>query len=80
MKTLGAYEAKTHLSRLLDEVERGEGFVITRHGRPVAVLRGYPSERLDLGGRIRDFRRRHRIAEQGIGMEEILSLRDEGRR
>jgi prevent-host-death family protein len=38
MKELGAYEAKTHLSRLLDEVERGESFAITKHGRPVALL------------------------------------------
>lgn len=38
MKEIGAYEAKTHLSRLLDEVERGERFVITKHGRPLALL------------------------------------------
>ena len=38
MKRLGAYEAKTHLSRLLDDVERGESYAITKHGRPVALL------------------------------------------
>lgn len=38
MKRLGAYEAKTNLSRLLDEVERGESFAITKHGRTVAYL------------------------------------------
>ena len=38
MKRLGAYEAKTHLSRLLDQVEAGESFAITKHGRPVALL------------------------------------------
>lgn len=38
MKQLGAFEAKTHLSRLLDEVERGESYAITKHGRPVALL------------------------------------------
>ena len=38
MKRLGAYEAKTHLSRLLSEVERGESFAITKHGREVALL------------------------------------------
>jgi len=36
---VGAFEAKTHLSRLLDEVERGASIVITRHGKPVAELR-----------------------------------------
>lgn len=36
---VGAFDAKTHLSRLLDDVEKGSRFVITRHGRPVAELR-----------------------------------------
>ena len=38
MDTVGAYEAKTHLPRLLDRVARGESLTITRHGRPVARL------------------------------------------
>jgi prevent-host-death family protein len=38
MRRLGAHEARTHLSRLLNEVERGESFAITRHGREVARL------------------------------------------
>ncbi|HEX6792326.1 MAG TPA: type II toxin-antitoxin system prevent-host-death family antitoxin [Casimicrobiaceae bacterium] len=38
MNEIGAYEAKTHLPALLERVERGERFVITRHGRPVAEL------------------------------------------
>lgn len=38
MPTIGAYDAKTHLSALLDRVERGERVTITRHGRPVAIL------------------------------------------
>ena len=38
MKTIGAFQAKTQLSQLLDEVEKGEAVTITRHGRAVAVL------------------------------------------
>jgi prevent-host-death family protein len=38
MKRLGAHEARTHLSKLLSEVERGESFAIMRHGREVALL------------------------------------------
>ena len=37
-EAIGAYEAKTHLPRLLDEVEKGERITITKHGVPVAVL------------------------------------------
>lgn len=35
---IGAYDAKTHLPRLLAEVERGESITITKHGRAVARL------------------------------------------
>ena len=38
MKTVGSYEAKTHLPRLLEEVERGAEIVITRHGKAIARL------------------------------------------
>lgn len=36
--TVGAFEAKTHLSSLLQRVESGEVVTITKHGRPVARL------------------------------------------
>jgi prevent-host-death family protein len=36
--TVGAFEAKTHLSELLQRVEAGEQVTITKHGRPVARL------------------------------------------
>jgi prevent-host-death family protein len=37
-KTVGAYEAKTHLPALLKEVERGREIVITRREKPIARL------------------------------------------
>ena len=36
--SVGAYEAKTHLSELLEKVEAGEEIIITKHGTPVAKL------------------------------------------
>jgi prevent-host-death family protein len=38
MASVGAFEAKTHLSDLLDRVARGEKITITRHGVPAALL------------------------------------------
>ena len=38
MKQVGIFDAKTHLSSLVDEVEKGHEIVITRHGKPVAKL------------------------------------------
>ena len=38
MSEIGAFEAKTHLPQLLQRVQAGERFVITKHNRPVAEL------------------------------------------
>ena len=38
MREIQASEAKTHLPQILDEVERGETVIITRHGRAIARL------------------------------------------
>lgn len=37
-RTINIHEAKTHLSRLVDEVSEGEEIVIAKAGRPVARL------------------------------------------
>lgn len=37
-KSVGVHEAKTHLSRLLEDVAAGEEVVITRRGEEVASL------------------------------------------
>ncbi|MPZ65230.1 MAG: type II toxin-antitoxin system prevent-host-death family antitoxin [Pseudonocardiaceae bacterium] len=37
-KQVNVYEAKTQLSKLLEQVEAGDEIVIARHGRPVARL------------------------------------------
>jgi prevent-host-death family protein len=38
MITVGAFEAKTHLSSLLDRVAEGEEVLISKHGKPIARL------------------------------------------
>ena len=38
MSTVSAYDAKTHLSSLLERASDGETITITKHGRPVAKL------------------------------------------
>lgn len=45
MKTVNVHEAKTQLSRLLQEVEEGEEIVIARNGTPVAKLVPHVEER-----------------------------------
>jgi prevent-host-death family protein len=79
VRRIGAYEAKTHLPRLLDEVSQGETITITKHGVPVAVL-GPPSTMTHLSrdeaiAGLRAFRVRHPL--NGLTIRELI---DEGRR
>jgi prevent-host-death family protein len=78
--SVGAYDAKTHFSELLDKVESGEEITITKHGTPVAKLvpvkKKYTQEE------------RRTAIERILNLSEGLSLRglkirdliDEGRR
>jgi len=43
-KAIGAYEAKVHLSEILEKVRTGQVFVITRRGKRLAELRPVSSE------------------------------------
>lgn len=44
MTTIGFYEARTRLSELLDQVARGKKILITRRGKPAALLMPPPAE------------------------------------
>ena len=79
MRRIGAYEAKTHLPRLLDEVAAGETITITKHGVPVALLvpptgPARSSVREAVAG-LRAFRASHPL--QGMTIRDLI---DEGRR
>ena len=82
MSEIGAYEAKTHLPKLLERVEKGERFVITRHGRPVAELT--PVADRDAAGirvAIAELRGvRKAFARRGVRLKDVLlpgeSVRD----
>lgn len=47
-REVGIFETKTHLSKLIQEVERGERFIITRRGQAVAELRPLQAEKRPL--------------------------------
>ncbi|MCC7049968.1 MAG: type II toxin-antitoxin system prevent-host-death family antitoxin [Alphaproteobacteria bacterium] len=79
MAEISAYEAKTHLSRLLARAEKGERIVITKHGRAVAQLVPMEAEgrmsRDEAIRRLRAFRDKHPLG--GITVRELI---DEGRK
>lgn len=82
MTTIGFYEARTHLSQLLDEVARGKKVLITRRGKPAALLSPPPAkDKTDVREiirRMKEFRQ-----QQGPTLGPGLTIRDlieEGRR
>jgi prevent-host-death family protein len=80
MREVQASEAKAHLSQLLDDVERGETLIITRHGRPIARLAPETHNRqAEVEKAIAEIVARRRSA-PSISVEELLSARDEGRK
>jgi len=78
MLRVGAYEAKTRLSQLIDQVAKGEEIIITKHGVPVAALVPVADARQKdpqaAIAAIKDFRRGRRLA--GLSIQEMI---EEGR-
>ena len=76
---IGAFEAKMHLPQLLERVRKGERFVITKHGNPVAEL--MPFRKRDpekIRAAIEDlkaFQKAHRLG--GLSVREMI---EEGRK
>lgn len=79
MESIGSYEAKTHLPALLERVSKGEEFVITRHGVPIARLVPIEQHRQrDVRAVIEElkkFRLGHTL--EGLSVREMIN---EGRR
>jgi prevent-host-death family protein len=79
MDTVGAFDAKTNFSALLERVERGEQIVITRRGKPVARLMPIATARKvkvsDAMAKLRKLRKGARLG--GLPWKE---LRDAGRK
>ena len=79
MESIGAYEAKTHLPKLLERVIKGERITITKHGVPVAVLQPPPAlrktEPKKVIAALREFREQHTL--KGLSIQDMIA---EGRR
>ena len=79
METVGAYEAKTHLPKLLKKVEKGNRITITKHGVPIAVLQPFePDKHIDIRSTILEiikFREKNKLS--GLSIRDML---EQGRR
>jgi prevent-host-death family protein len=80
MTSIGSFEAKTHLPKLLERVAKGERILITRRGRPVAMLVPAPHDvKPDVRGVIRQMKalRAGNVLGEGLSVRDLI---EEGRR
>ena len=79
MNHIGSFEAKTHLSALLERVAKGEEITITKHGLPVAKLvpagRTRKRDAKELASEVRALRKGNSLG--GLTIRELIR---EGRR
>jgi len=78
MREVPASEAKTHLPRLLGDVERGETIIITRHGRPIARLVPEDARRQEEIAKVLADLDDLRKTMPALTLGEILSARHDG--
>jgi len=75
MKNVGSFEAKTHLSELLERVMAGESITITKHGKAVAMLVPVKTGQSDpkkAAANIRALRKGNRLG--GISIRELVEM------
>jgi len=78
MKTVGIYEAKTQLPRLIDDVIEGGTVVITRHGKPVARLVPVEAPKRSIEEAIASIRRNRKGSRlDGLSIKDLIN---EGRK
>lgn len=79
METIGAYEAKTHFSQLLERVASGVIITITKHGMPVATLKPVEPAKKRPAHQVIDDLKKFRQGQHidGLSIREMI---DEGRR
>ena len=74
MAEIGAFEAKTHLPKLLESVQKGERFVITKHGHPVAELIPFRKRDTDKTqaaiNHLKAFQKSHNL--EGLSVREMI--------
>jgi prevent-host-death family protein len=81
MTSISFYEARTHLSELLDQVAKGKKVLITRHGKPAAMLSPPPVKTSkDIASVVKEMLVFRDQAGPTLGDLTVRDLIEEGRR
>ncbi len=80
MQTIGMFEAKTHLPEVIRNVQKGERYILTNRNHEVAVIMSIEDYNKNIGSFSYDKLRKIFKENPFISREEILGMRDEGRK
>jgi len=80
MQTIGMFEAKTHLPEVIRNVQKGETYMLTNRNQEVAIIMSvseyYRSSKESSYSKIKAIFKTNQLG----GSNEIISMRDEGRK
>jgi len=78
---IGAFEAKTHFSQVLEQVERGDNFIVTKRGKPVAKIMPVEQEKkMTYREAIEALREMRKLYRGKPGEDNIKDLIEDGRK
>ena len=81
IQQIGTFEAKTHFSQIIEKVEHGADFIITRRGKPVAKIIPFKREpemtRQEAFAQLAEFRKLYRGKPGSFNIREAI---EEGRK
>jgi prevent-host-death family protein len=78
--TIGAFEAKTHFSQLIANVEKGQDYIVTKRGKPVAKITPIAEKNESFGEAFLKWREEVRRCWKGDEPFDIRAAIEEGRR
>jgi prevent-host-death family protein len=79
---IGTFAAKTHLSEMLDEIQKGKDYTITKRGKPVARLVPFSEDRKtrrEITLELREIRKRTTGEPEDLRSFDIREAIEEGR-
>ena len=80
-QTIGAFEAKTHFSQIIEKAEHGADFIITKRGKPVAKIIPFNKEKemtfKEAVEKLKEFRKLYRGEPGSFNIREAI---EDGRR
>jgi prevent-host-death family protein len=78
---IGAFEAKTHFSQIIEKAKQGDDFIITRRGEPVAKIIPYEQKpEMTMQEALEEFRKFRKLYRGKPGSFNIREAIEDGRR